>query len=86
MQIFWWGCIGSISAEIIDIFQYFNQEPVTVPERYKKWNYYVVRLIVALVAGDLVTARNITQPDIAFAIGAVAPLIINNLSKGKHLN
>ena len=81
MHIFWWGCIGSISVEVIEIWQYYRSNPIKFPERHKRFSYYFIRLLVAFIAGGVAMAFEAQNAKAAIALGAAAPLIIDKFSQ-----
>lgn len=86
MNNFWWGCIGSISQEIMIIFQYFlhdEHDEFEIHPRYKQGAYYIIRILVVFIAGCLVIILEANTPKNAFVIGAAAPLIIKEYSRIK---
>jgi len=81
MHVFWWGCVGSISVEVIEIFQYYRSDPIKFPARYQKFLYYIIRILVACIAGCVVIALEAQNAKAAIGLGAAAPLIIDKFSQ-----
>ena len=76
---FIWGLVGSLALEIVDINEVFQVQQITIPERYKRVGYWIVRLCLAFMGGVLAVASNTQTPYSALAIGAAAPLVIRAL-------
>lgn len=74
------GFIGSASVETVKILLIYERG-TPFPARYKKIGFWVVRTVLALIGGGLSVAYEITNPIIAFHIGASASSIIENLSR-----
>ena len=83
--VFLWGLGGSLAVEVIAIVQIFNRSPLKFPERYHRFWYYVIRILLAFIGGGLAVAYNLAYkvdaPLLAINIGASAPLIIQALQK-----
>jgi hypothetical protein len=75
------GFGGSVAVEIVLLNQ-FMQDSATLPERYRKPLFWVVRLLLAVVGGGLALAYEIDKPLLAANIGAATPLIIKAFSEG----
>lgn len=81
-EIFLCGFAGSAAVDIVAAAQVYNAHTIVVPERYKRTAFYVVRLLLAIVAGGLAVAYEIDKVLLAANIGAATPLIIQAFSQG----
>lgn len=81
-ETFFWGFAGSLSVEIVTIYQMFQSESFDVPVRYKIPLFWLARVGLAVVAGGLAIVYRIDNPLIAVNIGAATPLIMRALSQG----
>ena len=68
------GFGGSLAVEVVLINQYI-QPNGALPGRYRKPVFWIVRLLLATVAGGLAMAYEIDRPLLAATIGAATPLI-----------
>jgi len=82
LYTFWWGFFGSVAVEVINLYQIY-QSNTELPEMYKKRGYWIVRVLLAIVAGGLAISYEIDKPLLAANIGAATPLIIQALGKVK---
>jgi hypothetical protein len=80
--IFVMGCAGSLSVEIIDLYAVYQQEHISIPERYKRVGYYIVRLALTIIAGSVALAYKIENPLLAINIGAATPVLIQTFARG----
>lgn len=79
-EIFLWGLLGGIGAEVVVFFGIRHQNPLEFPYWVKSKAYYIIAVIMALI-GAFITiayARSGTNlnPILAIQIGASAPLIL----------
>jgi len=81
-EAFMWGFAGSAAVEIANVYQVYQDENIKMPARYKLIMFWVVRIMLAIIAGGLAIAYNINNPILAANIGASAPLILQALSQG----
>ena len=81
-EIFLCGFAGSAAVDIVAAAQVYNAHTIVVPERYKRVAFYVVRLLLAVVAGGLAVAYEIDKALLAANIGAATPLIIQAFAQG----
>jgi len=79
---FVWGFLGSLAVEVITLYQAYHSRRISIPERYKRVGFWVVRFFLSLIAGGLAVAYEIDRPLLAVNIGASAPLIIQALARG----
>lgn len=82
IETFMWGLGGSVAVEVANLYQIYQSEEIVIPVRYKRISFWVVRIILAFMAGGLALAYNINTPLLALNIGASTPLILHALSKG----
>lgn len=81
-EVFFWGFGGSIAVEIVTLINVFESEPLFIPDRYRRLSFWLVRTLLAVVAGGLAIAYDIQKPLLAANIGAATPLIIKALAQG----
>jgi hypothetical protein len=81
-EVFLCGFAGSFAVDVVAVAQVYNAQTIVVPERYKKKAFYVVRLLLAIIAGGLALAYEIDKPLLAINIGAATPLIIQAFAQG----
>jgi hypothetical protein len=82
LQMFLWGFGGSCAIEIYTLYQAYNSESA-LPQRYKRFGFWVVRFFLAIVAGGLVIAHDVKdKPLLALNIGISAPLLLQALARG----
>lgn len=81
-EIFFWGFCGSVAVEILILHQIYQTTPINIPERYKRLGFWVIRFLLAVIAGGLAMAYDVQGRLLAVNIGASAPLIINALTQG----
>lgn len=80
-ETFIWGFVGSAMVEIVNVYGYFNNGEPSLPPRYLKPAFWVVRFLLAVTAGGLALAYGIQKPILAINIGAATPLIVQALAK-----
>jgi len=78
--VFLSGVAGSVAVEIVSLNQ-IMQDSAQIPDRYRKLLFWIVRLLLAVVAGGLALAYGIEKPLLAANIGAATPLIIKAFSE-----
>jgi len=81
VQMFLWGFGGSIAVEVAMLNQAYLQ-PRGLPTRYKKFGFWIVRFLLATIAGFLAVGYGVNNPILAANIGASAPLILKTLAEG----
>lgn len=81
-EMFIYGFAGSIAVDIVTAAKLYDSNQIIVPERYQRKMYYVVRLLLAVVAGGLAVAYEIDKPLLAANIGAATPLIVQAFAQG----
>lgn len=82
IETFIWGFAGSIAVEVANLYQVFQSDEIIMPERYKLFSFWVIRFLLAVIAGGLALAYKINTPLLAANIGASTPLILHALAKG----
>lgn len=83
MLTFLCGFGGSVAVELVALLRVYEREPILLPPRYKRLDYYVVRGCLAIVAGLFAVAYGVyDRPILAVNIGASAPLIFQALASG----
>ena len=82
-QQFFWGFAGSLAVEVVTLFHILQQDrEVSLPRRYRRPCYWLVRLSLAAVGGGLAIAYDIDSRILAANIGAATPAIIVTLTRG----
>lgn len=81
LEIFFWGFSGSAAVEIVNLYSHFNKDDDKLPYRYRRIGFWIIRLLLAIIAGGLALAYNIENPVLAINIGAATPLIVQTLAK-----
>lgn len=81
LEIFLWGFCGSAAVEVVNLYIYFNKDDNTLPSRYRRTGFWIIRVLLAIIAGGLALAYNIENPILAINIGAATPLIVQTLTK-----
>ena len=81
VQLFLLGFGGSCAAEVILLYQLYQGEGAVLPTRYRKVGFWVVRALVAVVAGGLVVFYKLTDPIPAVHVGIATPLIIQAFAR-----
>ena len=82
LEAFAWGFLGSVAVEIITIFNALRATPNGLPARYRSVVFWIVRALVAFLAGGLALAYGIPTPILAMNVGAATPLLIQALARG----
>ena len=80
LEIFGWGCMGSVGAEIILYVRAFDAP--TMPDRYRRVTFYVGRVALALLGGAVAVAYEPHSALAALTVGAAAPSILKGLMRG----
>ncbi len=81
-ETFFWGFLGSIAVEIVAAAHDYNSSGERLPDKYKRIDFYILRVLLAVVAGGLAVAYQIDKAILAFNIGAATPLIIQEFTTG----
>ena len=77
-QMALYGLGGSAAVEVLRLVVAYERG--SIPARYKKVGFWVVRTVLGLFAGLLVVAYEIQSPILAMHIGAATPAIIQNFA------
>lgn len=85
VEMFLWGVGGSIAVELIELQIHYNKER-PFPEKYRKIGFWIIRILIAIMAGGLSLAYNVDTPILAINIGAATPLILQALGKSAPAN
>jgi hypothetical protein len=84
-EVFVAGVVGSLAVEVVTAAQLYDGSSHSLPDYYRKFGFYVLRLLLALVGGGLAIAYEVDKPLLAANIGAAAPLIIRTLVQGQSV-
>jgi hypothetical protein len=71
-----------LAVEIVNINHFFNTNPDQLPDRYRRPAFWVVRFLLAVVAGGMAAAYDIDKPLLAANVGAATPAILQALAQG----
>lgn len=83
LEVFLCGCAGSIALDVTALARHIQTtRKRRLPHYYYSFGYYVVRSLIACMAGGLALAYGIQQPLLAINIGAAAPMLIVAFSQG----
>lgn len=82
LESFVFGAGGSVAVEILNLYRYYEVRGGRLPQRYRNPYFWLVRTLLAGVAGGLVIAYQVDTPILAVNIGASAPLILQALAQG----
>jgi hypothetical protein len=77
---FVWGFLGSVAFEILLLHRVFKAGK-SLPKKLGHASYWIISLLVAMVAGALAVATQAPTPLLAMQIGVATPLLINRWSK-----
>jgi hypothetical protein len=77
---FLWGVAGSLTAEI-PCLDRASRSGRSLPKRFRQASYWLVRLLVAVVAGLLAVATSAPTPLFAMSLGAATPLLLEQWQK-----
>lgn len=76
---FLWGAAGSFAVEVVVLYlSLVTGRPLA--RRFHRTSYWVVRLLVTVVAGIVAMAFQVQFPREAMEIGIATPLIVNSLA------
>ena len=73
IEQFFWGFFGSIAVEIVPLC-FLEAHKLRTVLRQKE--YWLVRLVLGVIAGGVVVAYAIQEPSLAIFVGAATPLIL----------
>lgn len=84
IEVFGWGLFGSITMELVTLVQAHNIDAKRLPPRYHQLPFWIIRGLLALVAGGMAVAYDIQTPLLAINVGAATPLILTALAHGER--
>ena len=79
---FVWGCLGNVAIELVAVLHLVTLPRQKRPKFLSYPEFWLTRVLFALVAGSLAMAYKVDSEILALNIGASAPLIVNALGKG----
>jgi hypothetical protein len=83
LEVFLWASSGSLGVDVIAFAKHYQSERKRkLPHYYYSVGYYVLRLVIAGMAGGFALAYGIQQALLAINIGASAPMLIVAASNG----
>jgi hypothetical protein len=74
------GAAGSLAIEAINLYRAYEAGKRT-PARYKRLGFYIVRIVIAGMAGLLAWAYHINNDILCIHIGAATPIILQSFAK-----
>lgn len=77
LEQFLWGLAGSLSVEVISLSRVLSSGK-PLPRQCRSKGYWLIRTLVAVVAGLLAVAGQVQMPFLAMQIGVATPLIIDS--------
>ena len=81
LQSFLWGAAGSAAVEVLIAYRLYERGAPS-PPHYAKPGFWIMRALVAAVAGSLVVAHHIVdQPLLSIHIGIATPAIFAGLAE-----
>jgi hypothetical protein len=80
MDLFLWGVLGSLAVEVVHLVKVFNSGR-PFPKKFKVRWYWVVRAMLAAVAGLVAVATQFELPLLALQVGAATPWIVDTWAK-----
>ena len=84
-RFFYWGLMGSLSAEVASALKECKDLGGVCPPLYKSKFYLVVRILVAIAAGVFPIALDAQNALTAFYLGISAPVALDRLSRGLQI-
>jgi hypothetical protein len=87
LQKFSYGFAGSVAIEVVKLYHLYESADSkgrkrALPPRYRRVGFWIVRLLLATIAGGLAIAYEIDRPLLAINIGVATPLILQALGQG----
>lgn len=71
------GVCGSLVIELVTAYEYYNDEDATLPKKYGKLGFWIVRTLIAVAGGGLAYLEGVRDaPVVAIHIGASTPLLL----------
>ncbi len=80
LRVYLCGVFGSVALELINILRVYEAGRV-FPARYRRLGYWVVRLMVAIVAGGVAVVLKANSDYLSFYTGMTAPALIIAMSR-----
>lgn len=81
LYIFLFGMLGSVAVELVKLLSLYEAGKSSLPARYRKWRFWIVRVLIAVTGGLLALAHNVQTPILAVHIGAATPVIIESFAR-----
>jgi hypothetical protein len=81
--IFLWGAFGSVAIEIVRAWRFFNRNH-RFPSDYSKWQFWLVRFLLTVVAGSWPVLHHVQTELLAVELGIIAPLLIEEMAMEKY--
>jgi hypothetical protein len=78
IEIFIWGFVGSVGAEIVELVCSLRGGARRLPRLYSRRVFYLARLLLALMGGGMAVAQRADKPMLAIQIGATTPIILQS--------
>ena len=75
------GFVGSVFVEVALVGRVYYQEPIHFPERFKRWDFYLFRTVVALIGGGIAAFYGLENPIAAINVGAATPAILSAFAR-----
>lgn len=80
-ETFLWGAFGSIALEVITFWRAVRRNRYIFSFEQRQIGYYVVRLVVAIIAGGVAVGVGAQSKLLAIHVGVAMPLIIEHFAK-----
>jgi hypothetical protein len=81
LRMFLFGMCGSIAVEIVKVVAIYERGQGKFPARYRRWGFWVARLLLAAIGGALAVGYGVDAPLVAVHVGASVPVIIESLAR-----
>jgi len=89
LKLFLCGFGGSVAIEVVTLYQVYMAGDasgnISLPLRYKRLGFWVVRFVIALMAGALPEFYHTATSIMAIQIGASTPLILQVLGSAANI-
>lgn len=72
VQVFLGALMGSIFVEVIALYFAFKHDPPKFPPQFKYWQYYPIRLTLAIGIASLAVVEGVSTIAAAVTMGALA--------------
>ena len=80
---FFWGVAGSFAIEVVYLARVFGSGR-PIPKKFRVRGYWIVRSLLAVVAGLLAVAIQVQAPVIAMEMGAATPFVVDSWIKSRQ--